>query len=235
VYNSSQNHLESNIVYGKTVTNLIVQANSSDASASGNQVLGNLSLLAGKDYDGSLWHYGSPTWPNVTRPQPTSNPYGSANCDTNVIDWSWPGQRIGEQLFGQGVLSGNVFRDNLIGGAAGLGFGVHNPGGGRYSGNVFDRFTLVGNGSDTASVDGGKGAQVQPAMRPYLTNSCISPTPSGFAQGAGADVRYVYKDGVKTSTPLLPWPMEQRGRDELGISITALAQGWIDKAEAACR
>ena len=234
IYNASQNRLENNIVYARTVNGVIVQANSSGVTASNNQVLGNISVMEGRDYDGSIWHYGSPTWPKVTRPQPTSNPYG-APCDDNVIDWTWPQQRIAYQLFGQGILSNNVFRDNLAADAVGLGFGALNPGGGQYNSNTFDRFTLLNNGAEASASDGGKGAQVKLLAGMTLTNSCISPKPAGWTQGAGARLQTRYVDGVLTSEPLWPWPMQGRAMAELGIDVTAIAQKYIKQAEAACR
>jgi len=237
VYNSSNSIMENNIVYAKTVNGIIVQANSSEVSAGNNQVLGNISVLAGRDESGNIWRYGSPTWPKVTRPQPTSNPYG-APCDTNVIDWTWPQQRIAFQLFGQGILSSNTFRDNLAADAAGLGFGILNPGGGRYSGNVFDRFTLLNNGDEASAADGGRGSQIRLASGMTagdVTNTCISPKPAGWTNGSGARLEYRYVDGALTDIPLLPWPMQGRAMAEMGVNATAIAQGYIDKAEAACR
>lgn len=226
VYNASNSVVENNIVYGRAVTNIIVQANHATAAANNNQVLGNISVLAGKNYDGSLWHYGSSTWPQVTRPQPTNNPYG-APCNDNVIDWSWPGQRVGIQLFGQGAMQGNVFRDNLAANNAGLGFSANNPGGGVWSGNVVDRLTLYGNGSDAPSADGGKGSQIRLATglpASAVTNLRMVPLPAGRAQGEGARLEYRYVDRVLTDTPILPWPMEARALSELGVSVTGIWQ-----------
>ncbi len=219
VYNSSNNTIENSIAYGKGVTGIIVQANSSGVSASNNQVLGSLSVLMGKDYNGSVWNYGS--YPN--RPGPTSNPYGGANCDGSVTPWSWPGQRVGFQLFGQGILRDNVFRDNIGANNAGLGFSINNPGGGQYSGNVFDRFTLVGNGSDAPSSDGGRGAQVSPSARSALTNSRIGTTGSGGAQ------LQRYMDRQATGEPLTPWPMESRAVAEMGVSIESIIQEYAGR------
>ena len=48
-----------------------------------------------------------------------------------------------------------------------------------------------------------------------------------LAGGAQLDYRYV--NGVKTDTPVLPWPMEGRGLAELGISISAIWQEYAGR------
>ena len=237
VYNASGSLLENNIVYGRLVTNLIVQANATDASANNNRVLGNISLLAGKDYDGSIWHYGSPTWPNITRPGPTNNPYGAA-CDTHVTDFTWPGQRIGLQLFGQGQIQSNTFRDNLAAGNAALGFGVQIPSGPGATGTVIDRLTLLDNGVDSPSADGGKGSQIRlgkGVTQAQITNLCIYPAPAGHTPGEAARLNTRYVDGVLTDEPLWPWPMQDRAMAELGVDVTAIARKYVQQAEATCR
>ena len=153
----------------------------------------------------------------LTRPQPTS-------CAVN-IDWTWPQQRVGIQLFGQGTLANNVFRDNLSADNAGLGFGALNPGGGKYSGNVFDRFTLLDNGSDAPAADGGKGSQIRllsGMTAASVTDTCISPKPAGWTNGGGARL------------DLLHWPMQGRALAELGVDVEAIAREYIARAAEAC-
>ena len=227
VYNSSGNTLENNLVYGRSMNNFVVQANSAAAAASNNRILGNMSVLAGKDYDGALWHFGSPTWPALTRPQPTQNPYGPNNCDTQVVNLTWPGQRVGMQFFGQGTMDGNVFRDNLVADAAALGFSANNPGGGAWTNTVIERLTAFGNGSDAPAADGGKGAQVK--LPPGV--ACVDCAIQGGQQGAGADLRYRYVDGALTDVLVLPLPMEGRAQAELGVSVTGIWQEYASQGE----
>ena len=209
-YNSDGGTYENNIVYGRAVAGILVQANTTTASASNNHVLGNIVALMGKDYDGSLWHYGSPTWPVMTRPQPTS-------CTVN-IDWTWPQQRVGIQLFGQGKLANNVFRDNIAADNATVGFGVLNPGGGQYSGNALERLTAVGNGSDAPATDGGKGAQVKLAQGITCQDCRVGTT------GTGGAILQRYVDRQATGESFAPWPMEGRALSELGVSVEAIIE-----------
>ena len=218
VYNSSNSTIENSITYGKGVTGIIVQANASNVAANNNHVLGSMSLLMGKDYNGSVWNYGS--YPS--RPGPTDNPYGTENCDTSVTDWTWPGQRVGFQLFGQGTLENNVFRDILAANNAGLGFSVNNPGGIGDKNTLLDHATLYGNGSEAPSGDGGKGAQLVKSAGVTMTNSRVGNSVQSADSGARLTYRYVNR--ILTDEPLLPWPMESRGSDELGVSITAIIE-----------
>jgi len=67
----------------------------------------------------------------------------------------------------------------------------------------------------------GKGAylMVPPALKGKGENS----------GDIGAEVLYKYVNGVKTSEPLWPWPMEDRIKAETGISVTYEANGGIWK------
>jgi hypothetical protein len=103
---------------------------------------------------------------------------------------------------------------------------------------VFDRFTLLNNGDEASAADGGKGSQIRLVSgmtAGSVTNTCISPKPAGWTNGGGARLEYRYVDGTLTDIPLLPWPMQGRAMAEMGVNATAIAQGYIDKAEAACR
>ena len=75
------------------------------------------------------------------------------------------------------------------------------------------------------AVDGGKGAQVK--LPPGV--ACGDCRIQGGAQGGGAQLDYRYVNGVKTDTPVLPWPMEGRGLAELGISISAIWQEYAGR------
>lgn len=218
-YNSSGGTFENNIVYGRGVMGIIIQANTSTASANDNAVLGNVVLGMGKERtDGGwqVWNYG--TYPN--RPGPTDDPYDDTNCDNSVTPWTWLGQRVGLKFFGQGTLSGNIWRDNLSAHNAGVGFHYSNPGGGRYSNNVIDHITLYSNGSQANPGEGGRGAQAVFPPGVACTNCRIGSTTTG--DGSGARLQYRYVDRQLTNQPLLPWPMEGRAQAEMEISIGAI-------------
>ena len=220
-YNSSGGTYENNLIYGRGVYGLILQANTSTASASNNAVLGNIVVGMGKNRTAGgweIWDYG--TYPN--RPGPTDDPYDDTNCDNSVTPWTWPGQRSGLKFFGQGTLANNIWRDNLSADNAGLGFAYSNPGGGRYSGNVLERLTLINNGVDAPSVDGGRGSQAVFPPGQTCTDCRI-----GAAGTGGARLQYRYVDRQLTSVPLLPWPMESRAVSELGLSVTSIWQEYV--------
>jgi len=221
-YNSSGGTYENNLVYGKGVWGILLQANTSTASANNNAVLGNVVLGMGKERTPNgweIWDYG--TYPN--RPGPTQNPYAAENCDDHVTPWTWNGQRTGLKFFGQGTLSGNVWRDNLSAYNAGVGFHYSNPGGGQYSNNTIDHLTLVGNGSHANPGEGGIGAQAVFPPGTTCTNCRIGSTTTG--DGSGARLQYRYVNRQLTNVPILPWPMESRAVSEMGISINSIWEG----------
>ena len=212
-YNSSGGTYENNVISGKAVVGILIQANHDAAAANDNAVLGNIAVGMGKERTAAgwqVWRYGSPTWPTLTRPGPTT-------C-TTVTDWTWPGQRVGIQHFGQGTMSGNVYRDNIAADSAGLGFSANNPGGGRWSGTVIERMTLFGNGSDASSSDGGRGAQAKWPPGVACQNCRIG------TAGTGGAILQRYENRQPTGEPLTDWPMEGRALAELGVSVEAIIQ-----------
>ena len=204
VYNGDDNIFENVLVTGPSPVWLIaIQANSDGIQANRNQVLGSIVAGAGMGANGSAYNYGP-------RPLPSA-------CGNNLRDFTWPSQRAGIALWGQGTLTNNVFRDVLSVGNAGLGFTNDKPYGVGATGTIAERLTIYGNGAYAPPVDGGKGAQAKLGnIRPV--DSCIGS--ATCAGGARLTNRYV--DGVLTSDPILPWPMESRGIAELGVSISAM-------------
>lgn len=214
VYNASDTTIENVIAYGRApAANIMVQANADTAVADNNAVLGSMSLLAGRDYDGSIWTYGTGLAQPTTRPQPT-------DCNL-VVDWGWGMQRVGFLLYGQGYLRNNVFRDVLAAGNVGVGFFAGKPYGIGDSNTTIDHATLYGNGASIQGWEAGVGGNIiLRTAGTTVTDSRISG--SQWTGGAGARFAYRYVNRTLTADPLLPWPMEARARAELGVSVEAI-------------
>jgi hypothetical protein len=205
VYNGSNNTVENTLAYARAPSaGIMVQANFDTAIADNNQILGSMSVLNGRNYDGSIWTYGT------GQAQPTSRP-GPTTC-TPVTMWDWGFQRVGFLLFGQGNLRNNVFRDVLGVDNMGVGFSAGQPYSvGAKSGNILERYTLTGNGSGSASWEKGAGGQIYNGLGVQVT--------AGTPQ---LSMRYVNR--VLTQQPILPWPMQARIQAELGVDVGAIWQ-----------
>lgn len=222
IYNASYNIVENSIGYGYVpYRSVSIIANAAHVSAVGNQVLGSIGVWAGMNDDGTPHQWGT------QRPQPTT-------C-TQIRDFGWEGQRAGFQLFGSGAVHDNVIRDLYIYGSAGLGFNDMTSNG---LNNVLDHATIVNNGLDNISGGSGQYGGVHTDARQVelnkltVTNSYIEnifvdwpnyptgPRVMTSMNGAGARINNRYVDGVLTSQPLWPWPMEGRIQAELGFSLT---------------
>ena len=212
VYNGDGNILENIIVTGPSPVWLIaMQANDDSAALRNNQVLGSMTVGAGMASNGTAYDYGPRPMPSV--------------CGNNLRDFTWPSQRAGIAIWGQGTIQNNTFRDILSAGNAGLGFTNDKPYGPGAVGTVFDHATIYGNGAYAPGVDGGAGAQVKlGSIRP--TNSRIAGTQY---QGEGARLVNRYVNGTLTDVPLWPWPMESRGMAEMGLNITEWAQQYVGR------
>jgi hypothetical protein len=236
VYNSSNTTVENVIAYGRALTGIFIQANDDDAVANNNQILGSMALLQGRNYDGSRWRYGAGVDQPVSRPGPTANSYGPP-CDENITQWPWGDQRTGFQLWGQGELHDNVFRDILATGNMGTGWGSKHPGGPGPVGTVIDHATIYGNGGDLPSWESAQGGDIFVDRRDTVlsggglavTNSRIANS-EWVSQGKGARFQYRYMDRRLTNQHLLPWPMEKRIGTELGISVTKLVEKYRRQA-----
>jgi hypothetical protein len=212
VYNGNGNTFENILATGPSPVWLIaVQSNSDAAVANNNRVLGSIAAGAGMSAAGTAYDYGA-------RPTPTT-------CGDMVRSFDWPNQRAGVMLWGQGTMQGNTFRDILTTGNAALGFSNDKPYGVGATGTIVDRLTAYGNGAYAPYGDGGPGTQAK-LNGIVPTNSCIGAVTCS-AGGARLTNRYI--DGVLTTIPVLPWDMEQRGRDELGISISDIWRGYANR------
>jgi hypothetical protein len=232
IYHGKDNIIENSIAIGPIPkVSISIQANSSNAIAIGNKVLGSIAINAGMNFDGSVKQ-----WGNV-RPQPT-------DCD-GMTDFNWPNRRSGFSLHGQGEVRDNLFQDIFAWGNAGLGLvqGLS----GQYSNNQVIRATIFNNGLDNpegpwpgkyggidtdvlqSALD--KFAKVEDS---YIEKIFVEWTgyPSGernmtSMNGEGARLTHRYVDGVLTNIPLWPWPMEERIQAELGISVTEMMTSLI--------
>ena len=237
VYSGDYNTIENVIVGGLTPDWAVsIQANDPSLTAVGNKILGTVAIRAGMNPDGTVTTWGA------TRPQPNS-------CPNSITDFNWPGLRSGFMLYGQGELSDNLFQDIFAWGNAGLGLTMI-PGTTffptNHNNNVV-RATLLNNGLDNPDGPwpgqfGGKDtdiienelsefSSVQDSIIDKVfirwPNYPYSPRTLTSLTGNGAKLTNRYVNGVLTTTPLWPWPMEQRIRNELGISVTNLMAGII--------
>lgn len=217
IYNSDHNIIENSIGYGSVpVWSIAVQANAPDVSAIGNQVLGTVSIYAGMNHDGSVKE-----WP-TTRPQPT-------DC-TALRNFQWPSQRAGFALYGNGLITDNIFRDIFAWGSAGLGLTAILDG--EHRNNVADHVTLLNNGLDNPDGWGGVGQELR-AEEHHLWDQRSDFWVEGDDEGGvGARLDQRYVDGVLTAAPLWPWPMEDRVRAELMLSPTTLVASILGQWEA---
>ena len=103
------------------------------------------------------------------------------------------------------------------------------------SNNVVNRATIFHNGLDLQNYGYSVDAFQSDIARLTVTNSRIDNISSSAPKtGEGAHLQNRYVDGVlkdgsdgTPAQPLWPWPMEQRIRDEMGISVTNLIAGII--------
>jgi hypothetical protein len=230
VYHGNDNILENNIAIGPVPQSSIsVQANDPRASAIGNQVLGSIAINAGMNANGTVKQWGD------VRPQPTS-------C-TGMTNFNWPNNRSGFSLHGSGILRDNLFQDIFSWGHAGLGLVEGMTG--TLNNNQIVRATVVNNGINNpcgpwyCQWGGVDTDALQASLNKFNTiqNSYIEQIfinwPEGGVRnmtsmsGEGARLTHRYSDGVLTSEPLWPWPMEARIQAEMGISVTDLIGGII--------
>jgi len=217
IYNSDYNIIENSIGYGSApVWSLAVQANKPEVSAIGNQLLGNIAIDAGMNHDGSVIQ-----WPTA-RPGPT-------DC-TQLRNFTWPSQRAGVALYGNGRIEDNLFRDLFVYGSAGLGLTAILDG--QHANNRVDHVTLFHNGLDNPAQWGGVGTEMRNeelALWSAFTNNWVEGSANGDDESReGARLTHRYVDGRLTDEPLWPWPMEDRVQTELGLSPTIIVTGLLD-------
>jgi hypothetical protein len=232
IYHGENNIIENSIAIGPVPQwSISIQANSSNAVAIGNKVLGSIAINAGMNPDGTVMQWGD------VRPQPTE-------C-TSMDNSEWPNRRSGFSLHGKGEVRDNLFQDIFAWGNAGLGL-VINQEGSFFNNNVI-RATLINNGigNPDGPWPGEYGGVDTDVLQSALDNfdnvedSYIEKIfvewpgyPSGernltSMNGEGARLTHRYVDGVLTDIPLWPWPMEGRIQAELRISVTEMMTSLI--------
>ena len=230
IYNADNNIIENSIVYTRNPTwQISLLAQGSANHSDGNQILGTMAIRSGMKEDGTPMVWGT------TRPQPTNQ--------TCVRDFSWPGQRDGFNIYeGYAEIKDNLWQDIFAWGGAGLGLSWE-AAQGTYpttGNNRINRATFLNNGLDNPCggwpcIMGGVGTDaLQADLNRFtsVTNSSIDKIfiswpnyPTGprnltSMNGEGARLTNRYVDGVLTNQPLWPWPMEDRIKNELGITVT---------------
>ncbi len=248
IYNASNDIIENSIGYGPvSFWNISIQANDPSIVATDNKVLGSIAVHAGMNADNTLKWWGSCSdkpdpCKTTDRPQPTT--YSS------LLNFDWGGHRAGFELYGSGKLANNLFQDILAYNNAGPGF-WYTAGGVAFNSqnanNQVNRATIYNNGADNRC--GGwpctMGGPQTDALANQLSLLSVSnsriqnifvswpgypnqPRNLSSLNGEGARLTHRYIDGVlmdgsngQPAQLLWPWPMEDRIKAELGISITS--------------
>jgi hypothetical protein len=202
-YNSKYVIVENALVTGPMAdAALRITANHESVYSPGMQVLGSIAAGAGMDAPGQPHAYPLVSDPACTVPS-GGPPYTAS---------AW-----GLGVYGQGDVPAPVFRDVLGYSNAGWGFASVKPFGTGVTNGVLDHATLCNNNAWPGQAqEVGQGTYSGFAV----TNSNIPGYQAG--EGARLDLRYV--DGVRTDTPLLPWPMQSRAAAELGVDVGAMWQ-----------
>ncbi len=236
IYNADNNIIENSIAFSRIPMYMIsLLAQGDGEHSNNNKILGTMAIMAGMEVDGNPMDWGS------VRPQPTNY--------TCLTDFNAGGQRVGFSIYeGYAELRNNLWQDIFAWGNASWGINWTTEGGPyRGSGghpntgnNHVNRATIINNGLDNPDGPwpgqfGGidtDAFQINLTRFDSVTNSRIDKIfidwpnyPTGprnmtSMTGEGARLTHRYVNGVLTSQPLWPWPMEQRVKDELGISVT---------------
>jgi len=225
IYTASYNIIENSIAYGHTARAAISLLAQGGAASNGNKILGAMAISSGMEEDGTpmVW--------NPPRPQPSVS-----QCVAEIYEWPQYMSGFGVAVNG-GILHDNLLQDILAWGSAryGLSFNV-TASNNDINNNYVNRATVFNNGLNelTEPYWGplGSGARTTELVNfSSIDNSNIENiwTGSTFISqtGEGARLTYRYIDGVMTTEPLWPWPMEDRIMSELGYSVTNMMMGII--------
>ena len=140
--------------------------------------------------------------------------------------------RVGFLLWHGGTIQNNFLQDIVSWGNASVGIGMcEQP---NMSNNIVNRATIYHNGLDLQNYNYNVDAFQTDLARLTVTNSRIDVISSAGSKTGEGRVQNRYIDGVlkdgsdgTQAQPLWPWPMEQRIRDEMGISVTNLIAGIV--------
>jgi hypothetical protein len=197
----------------------INSANGDTPFSRDNRLLGVIALRTGMFADDTVMEW------STTRPQPS--------CSMTVVPYTqWADQRHGVGIITWGgdqpgqlaEVTGNLFQDIFVWGSAGLGINQVNHYPDPSMRNTLVRGTILNNGLDGVPADGGVGVDVNLNHFVISGNNTLAIQDSRIEgtqyQGGGAQLQYRYVDGVLTTQPLWPWPMQDRILEELGIDLT---------------
>jgi hypothetical protein len=227
LYNASNNIIENSITYGHTPRAAISLLAQGGAASNNNKILGSMAIASGMNTDGTPMVWGN------ERPQPTDH-----TCVAKIYEWPQYMSGFGVVASG-GIMRDNMFQDILSSGNARYGLSFHTAGTFDLDNNRVNRATVFNNGLNplqTAHWGGYSAGARQSELANFssIENSTIQNiwTGSSFTSqsGSGAQLSNRYVNGVLTSQPLWPWPMESRIQAELGYSVTNLIQGILATA-----
>ena len=216
-YNSTNVIVENGIATGPLAdAGIRVTGNNDGVNASNNKILGSIAISASVAADGTQFQY----------------PYVPQSACSNIPPAGGPpyyssGWGIG--LYGQAYFTNTQFVDVLSMGNAGWGFMAGHPYGPGAPGSSISYATVIGNNKYPAqSQELNDQMGFSYGTGQWTVNAATIYSPSEGYNGTGARLRNRYVDGVLTSTPLWPWPMEGRGLTEMGYSITALMEPFVN-------
>ena len=229
IYGGSFNVIENSIAYGHTSRAGISLMAQYPQTAIGNKILGTMAVLSGMQEDVTPMVWGD------TRPRPTD-----FTC-VQKFD-QWPSLRSGFRVGDNGDIRDNLLQDIFAWGSAGLGLTFHQAG--TYLpivNNHVVRATIINNGLDNPNIFGGiqtdaihselvsrfdsvENSKIENIFINHLSDGSRNMT-SMTGEGARLTNRYI--DGLLTSEPLWPWPMEDRIQAELGFSVTKMMTNLI--------
>jgi hypothetical protein len=222
-YSADYNTFENDIAYGYYANagfSLLAQGGGDNNT--GNKILGSIAIMGGSDFEGNAFDWGK------IRPQPSQV--------SNIKNLYEPCHRTGF-FIGHGptsIIKDDFLQDIFAWGNASVGLCVaESP---QMINNKVNRATIYHNGLDYPTENNSIDARQDDLSGLSITNSridVIKPA-GGPIIGEGARLKNRYIDGVlkdgsdgTPAQPLWPWPMEQRIRDEMGISVTNLIAGII--------
>ena len=149
-------------------------------------------------------------------------------CDDNVTQWGWGHHRNGLGINGQGLVTNNVFRDNIAVDNVGTGMDFwrgYEPGYQAWTNNIFEYNTLRDNGTDIVQWE--RDQPLAPNARDgsgggvTIANNIIAGAKCAGCVGPGATLRQ-YVDRVPQTALLTTLPMRERILTEIGIDVDTI-------------
>ncbi len=196
----------------------------------GNNYYGDISLGAGMRWDNTNHLFVDPTFDsNTCTYNGTQRP---ATCSSSTCIDKIGGQdsyRAGYVLgtFGNPPFQHNTFQDIFGWGSGGLGL-IAGPWDSSSTDNKLIRATLVHNGQSTSTswpIITGRDVDTTAVSLALFTTKTDLKIGNPSYTGGGAQLQNQYVSGILTSTPLWPWPMEDRIKTEFADPSLFQANG----------